>query len=698
MTMMHQPLIGWKRGTPAVNAPPRLFLLANIEGPAPPPQQDGQEPVTPARLDPEDPAALEPVPIPTPTGILVPPVWPETLTAFAQWDYPGNPYFDNRALKLRAIVTATVKMIMLDNYFESNPDSHRADVNAYKLACFGKTYLGTRELLPPEVQQAYETGLLRLGRMMLEWGTRGEEPNDDLSLPVGLYYVTRCCEDAAFAEQVQTLTRKLFTERRHFHPAGYWVERGGGLDVGFAGGANFYAAWLALMTDWPFAQQTVEQAYRLRSHLCLRDPDGYINGPSQFNTRLGSPTSSDQWHWDGARDQAAAMVGDEALPFIKQPTAELLSEAGGNRAKWFNSQIKQNPVRPDLAGRKSALRTGYWANEDLRSRTWTWRMWQTYNFPIGINPGYDFYRAGSYERLAKLLESDSPKLRLPYDRGERFVRNFEDAFVTTRQADYAAILHTGEVGTPDPDDGLPQYPGPMGFGGGQLSADWTPKTGSVILGRRIGMRYDGNYDTLESWRQWPIHAISGSTPQGTVFSSARNAKPAVEMDLTADGGTSTASGTLAAVKFAEQPPLPGAVQYRRTFAIEADGLKVTSSVTGDGQLQAAELYETVPVFLIEAKRQAKTEPTRVEFQIDNRWQPAGEEFVEQVSAVRLARFDGAVTITFDKPQRVRLGETWSDTYLTRAQCRNLLVDLLAGAESPVAFKQAAVSSRIAPAH
>ena len=36
MTKMLQPLVGWKRGTPAVNAPPWLFLLSTIEGPVPP--------------------------------------------------------------------------------------------------------------------------------------------------------------------------------------------------------------------------------------------------------------------------------------------------------------------------------------------------------------------------------------------------------------------------------------------------------------------------------------------------------------------------------------------------------------------------------------------------------------------------------------------------------------------------------------
>ena len=137
MTKMLQPLVGWKRGTPAVNAPPRLFLLSTIEGPVPPPETEQKPPV---KLPPN--AQEIPVPIRVPTGIVVPPVWPETLTAFVQWKHPGNPYFDNRGLKMRAFVTAVVKMIMLDDYFENTPLARRADFNGYKLACFGSTYLG----------------------------------------------------------------------------------------------------------------------------------------------------------------------------------------------------------------------------------------------------------------------------------------------------------------------------------------------------------------------------------------------------------------------------------------------------------------------------------------------------------------------------------------------------------------------------
>lgn len=694
MTMMHQPLVGWKRGTPAINAPAWLFLLSTIEGPLPPPEDETEK--VEEQPKPADPNDFTPVPIRTPHGIVVPPVWPETLMAFTQWDYAGNPYYNNRALKLRAFVTAVVKMVMLDDYFEKTPEARRGDFNGYKLACFGSTYLGAKEILPPEVQQAFEAGLLKLGQDMLSWGIQGLEPQKDMTVPVGLWYVAQACgqstpETKKFAADAEAFARTLMTDPRYFHPAGYWVERQGGPDVGFGGGANFYAIWLALMTDWPFAHENVEKSFRLRAHLCLPDPDGFVNGPSHFNSRLGSPASADQWHWDGARDQAGFMLTDEAGCFIKRPSAEDLAGAAANRVGWFNSQIKQNPVRPDLQGRKSAVRTGYWANEDLRGVTWTWRLWQTYNFPIGINVGYDFYKPGSYAHLQKLEAANSPMLRYPYLREEPFVRNFADAFIAARQPGYGAVLHTGPIGGTVPAEGMPEYPGPQGFGGGQLSAFWTPETGSVILGRRIATRADSNYDTLETWRLWPIHAVSGTTASGQVFTSARIVQPKVNVQE----NEVTVSELIPAVTFAGGKPLSGKLAYQRKFIMRPQAIEIQTTVKSDGTEKLTELYETLPVFLRDAKRQAMAEPTSIEFEVDGKWMPGTVEFAEAVSRVRLKRFDGAVLITFDRPRRVKLSaEDWQDTYLTRGVCRNVMIDLLDDSSENGNFRSAQVGYRL----
>ena len=66
-------------------------------------------------------------------------------------------------------------------------------------------------------------------------------------------------------------------------------------------------------------------------------------------------------------------------------------------------------------------------------------------------------------------------------------------------------------------------------------------------------------------------------------------------------------------------------------------------------------------------------PTTIEIQVKDEFDFATTEWSEGVTAIRLRRFDGAVMITFDRPQRVRLSEQdWADTYISRASCRNIL--------------------------
>ena len=50
------------------------------------------------------------------------------------------------------------------------------------------------------------------------------------------------------------------------------------------------------------------------------------------------------------------------------------------------------------------------------------------------------------------------------------------------------------------------------------------------------------------------------------------------------------------------------------------------------------------------------------------------------------RFTGEMRIAFEKLRRVKLSPVaWQDTYLSRASCRNLMFDLLAGEKMPLVF-------------
>jgi len=49
-------------------------------------------------------------------------------------------------------------------------------------------------------------------------------------------------------------------------------------------------------------------------------------------------------------------------------------------------------------------------------------MWLTFDFPLSLNPAYEFYKKGAYAHRMKLIETNSPMLKSPFLRGETFLR------------------------------------------------------------------------------------------------------------------------------------------------------------------------------------------------------------------------------------------------------------------------------------
>ncbi len=645
-TLMAQPLVGTKRGAPAVNAPPALFVLSALE---------------------------------RPEGVHVPPVCPEALIAFVTWKQPGNPYYHNRALKLRAFVTASIHLMMLDDQLEHHPErgGSRSDWFGSQLILFAHPYAGFKDQLPVDVQKAYETGLRRMGQRVFDWGPEGEEPNLEVVATVGLWYVSQALKDPAFTKDAEAYARRLFTDPQHFHPAGFFLDQRG-IDMGYQGMSNFFATWAALASDWPFAKDAVTRCYRLRAHLCLPEPDGRYIGPTHFNSRTSSDAWGDQWEWGIARDSFASLVTDEAVYLNKLPTADDLRKAPDQRASAFRQQLAENPVNPKGGG--------FLKNEQLTSHPWRWRLWQSFNFPATVNYGYEFYPPGSHAKRLKLQDENSPWLKSPFLRTENFVRDFAGAFTVAKQNTYAAIVHGGPIGYPSLEDGHFKFAGPLGFGGGQLSAFWTPTTGAVILGRRGGNSWDKSFDLVEDWRLWPLHAVSGAKYNGKVFTSARIRQPEVITRQDKNASIVKITGTLPAEQLGQGKVLEGRIQLTRTFTFDSSKVRIETSANSTGQDKVTELYETIPIFLKEAGRQAKEVATIIELQSKGQWAAATTEYQDHITAVKLTRFGGSVRITFDRPQRIKLSpEDWTDRYLSKAQCRNLMIDLLDGAAMPVVW-------------
>lgn len=655
------PIIGSKRGAPCVTAPPEAFLLSVIE------QDD---------------------------AVRTPPGWPEPIAWLVRWDNAGNPFNGSRAMKLRAFAEMSVEMIMTDHLFETKPENgmNRSDWFGKHLMMFAYPYADIRDVLPRNVRKAYETGLRKMTRRQLDWEVKGEEVCMDMVGIVGLWYAGEALDDRSLAEEIENYIHRIAADTNAFHPAGYFVDHGG-LDMSFNGMAAFCVNWVALAGGWDFLEDAIARYYRLRAHLVMPEPGGGYRGPSHFNARLDSDAWDDQWKW-GYRDYAGAMLTDEAVYLTEFPSREDMESRLGKAVSWFNTGVSQTPRRRDENGKLHHLNP-----EEIRGPVWAYRIWPSHNYAISVCYAYDHYRNGTYARLKKLREADSPWLRSPFERDETFIRAFDDAFTVARMDGFAAIIHSGPVGSDSPDSGNFHHAGPYGFGGGQLSAFWTPEAGSILLSRRGGMSFDENFDKLELWKQWPIHAVTGCNTDGKVFTSARIVRPDVETRVSEKRATVRVSGRIPSEMLGQGKALQGRIAYERAFEITPDGVAITTSARAYGQDRIAELYETLPVFYSPpAKTKNATLPVAIEFKSDGKWSLATSEFGNAVAAVRVTRFGGAIEIAFDRPRRAALSTNeWTRGFITRDVSRNVMVDLLDnGGQSEILNSVKTVSYSIKP--
>ena len=576
----------------------------------------------------------------------------QMLAWLANWDYPGNPYHGSRALKLRALVLAITDLVMLDELYETNPQgSDRADFLGGNLIWIGYTCKCARDVLPAKARTALDAGLKKHAERLNKWGPRGAMTDMDLFAPVGLWYVSEAMGDPAIKRLAETYSKRLFTEERFFHPSGYFVDVGC-FDTSYNGISLYFATWAALASDWQFAREAVTKAYRLRAHLCLPDPDGQQFGPSHMSSRTSADPPRDQWNFPH-RPHAAALATDEALHLAPLPSAAEMRNAPARIATLLNQQM--TPVH------------------EVKPQPWRESHWSG-----ALNFAYDHYKKGYFARRQKLEKESSPLVKPLYLRKETFVREFDRAFVIARFPEYAAVLHTGPV-----------RGWPHGFGGGQLSAFWTPASGTALLGRRRGMQGPVP-DSLDEWRTWPIHAVSGVTADSEFLTSAAVKQPAVKNALNpASFSTVSLEGTIPAKE------AKNSLGYKRVFILHGGGLKVQSSLRCPAALKFSELRETLPVFLHEAG-QVKTANVKVSFQVDGKWLAAEARPQSSVKAIRVDRLGGAVLIVFDRPRTVELSpRAWTDGFQTQATCRTLLVDLLDG-QSPKAPGAVRIDYTIAP--
>lgn len=563
----------------------------------------------------------------------------------ADWDIEGNPYRNSRALRLRAFQLCALDLIMIVDLLEHADEKTipNQDRLAGLVAGLASNYPGFRELLPETVRKAYLEGLRIPVQRLIAHGPKNlPQSLGSFTAPVpALAASAKILDDPKITKAAEDYARSIYTDPQFFRPAGYFPF-GGTLDS-FNGIALSYAIWGAAVGEWPFAKQAIDKAHRLRAHLTLPDPDGFFAGPSHFSALTSPEPVRDQWNW-AHRTWNALMLTDEALCLVKIPDENAIRHAPRATAESINGGLHELS----------------WAPHGLESAPWACGPGG------GINAAYSCYPKGFYKRLPKLIANEANLL--PVLRKKDFVTRFEDEFLVAKQGDHAVIIHTGPITDPaDPDAGY-------GFGGGALSAFWTRNAGSVILGRGMGAWAPAYKTLFDNWRSLPTHAVTGVTSTGKVFTSAHIVKPDTVFDVKGDHFSVKASGLIPATR-KNEPLFDGSIQYARSFESTDAGVHIVTQIKPETTDKIAELYETLPIYFTDPGDQAKVLKPTIEFHVDGKWTEGADTPTDNVTAVRVHRFEGSVLIAFKTPANVRLAPLWTDTYMTHVQCRNLLIDI-----------------------
>ncbi len=626
-----------------------------------------------AAMLPAEPFTLEAIEGEEGLRLPVAPSHSQMLAWLADWDYPGNPHKGSRALKLRGLVLAATDMAMLDYLYEHDPrGAGRADYLGGNLIWIGYTYLHARDVLTDPQRKAFEGGIRKLVEgHLFRWGPKGLMTDMDLFAPVGLWYLSQAMGDPAFTKGCKAFSRQLFEDERFFHPAGYFVDNGC-FDVSYNGISIYFGAWVALASDWDFTREALRKTLRLRAHLCFVAPDGSQTGPSAISSRTSADSAHDQWQF-AHRLPAERMLADEAIYRCPIPDEAAMGKAHKKVINTISASLS----------RRTEAKTGPW-----RESHWS-------GF---INYAYEHTPKGHYARMRTLKAADSPLLQLLYKTDTTFIHEFERAFVITKQPKWGGAIHTGPVGRDVGHNGL-WY----GHGGGQLSAFWTPGSGTVIVGRTRGVQ-GAVYNLYDEWRSWPAHAVTGLTGRDELVTSNRIQKPDIEQKIGNGRAEILARGVMPMYNKQRTGTTSSGIAYERRFILTSEGVAVSTSVrSGKDSPWVKELYETIPIFI---SARGKKNQSMIQFRRNGEWTPGTADTLDAVDAVRITRFEQETDVTFERPRRVKLSPTtWFDGYQSMARVRTVLIDLIEGAERgksghgglPVVVKASKVSYRIAPA-
>ena len=620
---------------------------------------------------------------------------------WADFNYPGNPYYNKKTVKLRALIPAMVDMMMLTKAHEKGQYT-RSDFAGGNLIMYAYAYYVGKDALPSNVQAAYEEGMKSMMNDIISWGPTGIFGDMDSFPLIGMWYMSKSMNDPSVTQAAKDYSDRLL--KRWLYNAGY-MGHGDGFDASYDGIDLFFYTWAAMISDYQPLVDGVNKIVQLKSYLGLPDPDGYWNGPSHFSTATTAPVASDQWG-DYLRDVSDAMLSDNGLYLLENFDRQYRWGVIPDRSYMESTQ--RLGIRGILANGYSGYRATAAVpfssiDNSFVPSVWAENHWV--NSLTAVIYTYDAFKAGFYQKIINLKNNNDPSLLAPFQRKTNFIKIFSNSesspdsctFVAAKAGGYGAVIHTGRLSNWGGSTGTLS-----GLSGGALSTFWTPATGTVIDGVAGGYQNgtSSQQDTWGDWQQWGVNTISGVNGSGKPFSSSRDRFPEAISKVTSTTATVSVKGQISSSadggRTAPNNAIQGKVNFSRNFEISAAGVTITSTLKSDGKDQAKELWEMIPIFL--KNTDYGSSKTQINLQVNgNKWVTGSTSATSGVTAIQLKRFNGSVYITFDNPQTVKLSSARSISYQIYVQTQNIMIDMLHSDGKTISLpKQTSVTYTLSP--
>lgn len=620
-------------------------------------------------------------------------------TAAAWWyknfTYAKNPHLNRASVINRALITAIIELIMLDNDHE-NGKNLRTDYIGGSLIKIAVPYEAGKKLLPASVQQAFET-------LLMEMFVRGETlslnttfGDMEVQNALGLYFVAEAMDNNSLRTRAATRSQEIY--QKMISGAGF-EKHENGADVVYQGIYLFYAGWLLTASQSNSATASlyswlipyVDRGCKFLNYLTVVEPNSSsgavrITGPSHFNVANNGSPRNMIWNFGHRGYLAGAMYG------ANQCKTRLFNQNGANYMLF--------PINSNISGMRNELQsfmspTNYinngsnewainYASLDPADGEWTYLNWGRNESSV---PTYSYYKQGFYSEMMTDLNNQAQWTKYPQKYSTNFIEVLEDTnepvtnkkpwFIIGKSNNMHAIFHVGGLGWRNNESSTI-----AGFGGGAISSVST--VGPVIMGRERGNQTQ--QFTLSEWKIWPTHHMAGADENGGYFGTARDRD--LNRTVTKNGNTSVSAVATGVIgpsnnKTAPNGSITGSVNYSRTLGFnQTTGISVTSVLNTNQADQATELYEIIPVYLYDDELNNITtnpeEKTVISFYKSGSWVTPSTTLTTGVTAIRLMRYNAPLYIHFSTAKSMKLSpsEFVQTVGHDSSHSRNIMIDLL----------------------